>query len=149
MALTPESTVSLERPTDAAKPWALAVRAVIREDTGRWLLLRRSSQCEQFVGTWELPGGKPNSGETIDGALCREVREEAGLLVRPTGLAGTTERDMPVGHLVVLYFYTAAEIRPIILSEEHDDFTWVQLAEMVGLNLHPETRDFLNEHRGS
>ena len=149
MALTPENTASLGCPTDASKPWTLAVRAVIREQTGRWLLLRRSSQCVHFARTWELPGGKLNSEETIDGALCREVREETGLMVRPTALAGTTEREMPDAHLVVLYFYTAAEIRAVILSEEHDDFTWVQLAEMDRLDLHPETRAFLQEQRGS
>jgi 8-oxo-dGTP diphosphatase len=149
MALTPENTAFLECPTDTSKPWTLAVRAVIREQTGRWLLLRRSSQCVHFAGTWELPGGKLNSGETIDGALCREVREETGLLVRPTELAGTTEREMSDVHLVVLYFHTAAEIRTVILSEEHYDCTWVQPGEMDRLELHPETRAFLQAHRGS
>ena len=97
MALTPEDTASLECPLDMSKPWALAVRAVIRDQTGRWLLLRRSSRCEHFAGTWELPGGKADSGETIDGALRREVREETGLLVRPTGLIGMTDCEMQIG----------------------------------------------------
>jgi 8-oxo-dGTP pyrophosphatase MutT (NUDIX family) len=85
----------------------------------------------------------------MDTALRREVFEETGFLVRPTGLAGTTECEMPEAHLVVLYFHTAAEMRAVILSEEHDGFTWAQLAEMDRLDLHPETRDFLQEHRGS
>jgi 8-oxo-dGTP diphosphatase len=149
MALTPETTASLGCPTETSKPWMSAVRAVIRDHAGRWLLLRRSSQCEHFVGTWELPGGKPDSGETIDRALCREVCEETGLLVHPTKLAGTTEREMPDVHLVVLCFYSTAEMRAVTLSDEHDDFAWVQLSEMDGLDLHPETRAFLQEHRGS
>ena len=96
-----------------------------------------------------MPGGKPGSGETIDGALRRELREETGLLGRPTGLAGTTEREMPDVHLVALYVHTAAEIRAVTLSEEHDGFTWVNLGEMDKLDLQPETRDFLQAYRGS
>jgi 8-oxo-dGTP diphosphatase len=147
--LTPENTASLGCPIDISKAWVLVVRAVIRDHTNRWLLLRRSSQCEHCVGTWELPGGKADPGETLDGALCREVREETGLLVRPTGLLGTTVCTMPKRQMVALYFHTAAEIRAIILSEEHDDFTWAQLGGTEGLDLHPEIRGFLREHRGS
>lgn len=87
--------------------------------------------------------------ETMDAALRREVLEETGFLVHPIRLAGTTEWEMPKGHVVALYFHTAPEIRAVVLSGEHDDFSWAQPTEMHGLNLHPEMRDFLREHRGA
>lgn len=143
MVLTPESIASLECPTNMSKPWTLAARAVIHDDAGRWLLLRRSSKCEHFVGTWELPGGKMDPSETIDAALCREVREETGLLVRPSEVLGVTECEMPETRLVTVYFHTFTETGTVTLSDEHDDFNWVPFAEIQKLNLNWQIRDFL------
>src|SRR5438067_1975565 len=83
-----------------SNPWGLAVRGVILDQTGRWLLIRRSRRCGHFVGTWEFPGGKVDAGETIDVAVRREVREETSLIVRLQGVAGITECYMPNLHLV-------------------------------------------------
>ena len=44
-------------------------------------------------GEYKIPGGAPDLGETHNEALCREVREETGLLVRP-------ETIRPLGYTV-------------------------------------------------
>jgi 8-oxo-dGTP diphosphatase len=69
MSPTQENAAFVDCSTGTSKPWILTVRAVIRDDAGRWLLIRRSGQCEHFVGTWELPGGKADAGETVDVSL--------------------------------------------------------------------------------
>lgn len=52
-----------------------SVRAVIRrKDDGKIALIRRSDN-----GSWALPGGAQELHESIQGAVAREVREEAGL----------------------------------------------------------------------
>ncbi|MFD7157032.1 NUDIX domain-containing protein [Kribbella sp. NPDC059898] len=51
-------------------------RAVIRDDTGAVLLVRRSDD-----DTWVMPAGGLELGESIWDALVREVREETGLVV--------------------------------------------------------------------
>lgn len=144
MALTQENAAFVDCSAGTSKPWILAVRGIIRDDAGRWLLIRRSSQCEHFMGTWELPGGKADVGETVDASLRREVREETGLSVRPTTVAGVTECEMPKNHLVTVYFHTAAEAGTVTLSGEHDEFTWVPLREIHSLNLNSQIEDFLN-----
>ena len=36
----------------------------------------------------ELPGGQVEEGEALDQAVCREIKEETGLTVKPIGITG-------------------------------------------------------------
>ena len=49
-------------------------------DRGRTVLIRRGA--EPLLGQWSIPGGTIEIGETIEEAVCRELREETGLEVR-------------------------------------------------------------------
>lgn len=137
----------LDGAAETSKPWGLAVRAIIRDEAGRWLLVHRSSQCKHFAGTWELPGGKMDPGETVDAALRREVREETGLTVLPSGVAGVTEWEMAKVHVVSLYVNTVMEAGAVTLSAEHDAFDWVAQAELRALELNPQMRDFFSNYQ--
>ena len=66
----------------SAKPFALAVKALVADKQGRLLAIRRSAASSQFGGNWDLPGGKVDPGESFDVALVREVAEETGLNYR-------------------------------------------------------------------
>lgn len=44
------------------------------------LVALRSADQDQG-GLWEFPGGKVECNESFDGALCRELKEELGILV--------------------------------------------------------------------
>jgi len=128
------------------KPWGLAVRAIIRDGKKRVLLIRRSAQCGHFAGQWEFPGGKVDAGETIDGALCREVGEETGLKVSPTGVAGATAFEMAKVHVVLVYFDVVLRGGKVRLSAEHDGFAWVEPAKIRKLDLSPQIQTFLRRH---
>jgi 8-oxo-dGTP diphosphatase len=114
----------------STKPFGLAVRAVIADNRGRCLLLRRSSFNKHFVGQWEWPGGKVDSGETFDAAVCREVREETGLKVRPTGVAGAYGFEMEKARVAVLCLEVKRTGGRLKLSEEHDRHKWVAWADL-------------------
>jgi 8-oxo-dGTP pyrophosphatase MutT (NUDIX family) len=60
-----------------------AVAALIRDESGRILLQRRADD-----GRWNLPAGAVDPGESPAEAVVREVREETGLQVVPTRVAG-------------------------------------------------------------
>jgi len=78
---------------------ALTVDAVVRRD-GKILLIKRKN--DPFKGKWALPGGFVECGETTEGAIIREVKEETNVDIEVEGLLGVysdPERD-PRGHVV-------------------------------------------------
>ncbi|MCU0856833.1 MAG: NUDIX domain-containing protein [Pontiellaceae bacterium] len=112
------------------KPYGLSVKAVIFDQQGRCLLIRRSAHNKNFVGCWEWPGGKADPGEDFASALHREVAEETGLTVELTGFACATSFEMPKVNVVLLCMEARLIGGDIRLSEEHDDFIWVPPADL-------------------
>jgi 8-oxo-dGTP diphosphatase len=79
----------------------LAVAARTGHDDGRrWLLIRRGD-----TGTWALPGGTVEWGETLRSTFDRELLEEAGVtgavFERVTGVYSRPDRD-PRFHAVTV-----------------------------------------------
>ena len=52
----------------------IGICAAARTADGRWLLIRRAD-----TGTWAMPGGTLEWGETLRDSLARELLEEAGV----------------------------------------------------------------------
>ncbi len=67
------------------KTLSAVLPVVLREREGREevLLLRRTNTC-YMDGKWDFAGsGHVEEGETASQAVCRELREETGLVARP------------------------------------------------------------------
>jgi 8-oxo-dGTP diphosphatase len=111
-----------------AKPCAGAL--VTRE--GRLLLVKRATQ--PFLGYWDIPGGFLEEDEHPEAGAIREVREETGLNVRPTGLFGLYmdryERDGE-GHYSLNIYYLAEVVggreRP---GDEAVELAWFAADEL-------------------
>lgn len=77
----------------------LGVRGVAIDGEGRVLLVRHT-----YLHGWWLPGGGVDKGETTQAAVVRELREEAGLIVRsaPRLISiHSNERFFPGDHVLV------------------------------------------------
>jgi 8-oxo-dGTP diphosphatase len=78
----------------------VGIVAAARTADGRWLLIRRGD-----TGTWALPGGTLEWGETLRVALARELSEEAGVeaaqIERVVGVYSRPDRD-PRFHAVTI-----------------------------------------------
>lgn len=125
------------------KSFKLAVKAVILDEQQRCLMLRRSRVNEHFVGCWEWPGGKVDDGEAFADAILRETREETLLEIEITGLAGATQFEMSTVNVVLLCMEARLTGGKVKLSDEHDEFAWVPLAELDRQVLPSQIRDFM------
>jgi 8-oxo-dGTP pyrophosphatase MutT (NUDIX family) len=65
--------------------------ALVRDARGRVLLVRRADD-----GSWAMPGGWVDPGETPERAVVREVAEETGLRVSAPRLLHTKQRPASV-----------------------------------------------------
>jgi len=61
-----------------AKPIVSVVAALIFDDQNRLIITRRP-EGKHLAGKWEFPGGRIESGETLQQALAREIKEELNL----------------------------------------------------------------------
>jgi 8-oxo-dGTP diphosphatase len=104
---------------------------------GRILVLRRAAAMTYKPGCWDLPGGHLAVGESFDGCLQREVKEETGLDVAIERLLGLHKVDED-RYLQALYACRLTLYQPIKLRpNEHAESRWVTLAEAAELDLIP------------
>jgi mutator protein MutT len=127
-------------------PYGVAVRALLLDENGKSLLLRRSYSSRHFAGMWEWPGGKCDPGETIDKALMREVEEETGLQIEVTDFIGADDFVMSEIHVVSLYMKAEIVEGVVTLSGEHDDFSWVFPEDYSEVGLADNTRSFMLDY---
>ena len=116
---------------------------------GRLLLVRR---CDS--GTWELPGGRVDIGETAVDAAVRETAEEAGVRVLVTGFAGLFSDP---GHVVrspdgevrqqfaVLFRARALGGIPHGDLHETSEAAWVAPMDLPGLPMEPAARIWIDQ----
>lgn len=130
-------------------PIYIAPAALITNNKNQYLFLQRSHHSKVNAGKWDMSGGKPEPGETLDQALSREVREETGLDITKVGtLRGTAELLVPGKRIVYLIFECMADGEAVSISTEHETFRWVGKSEILTLDLAPQFRPFFETFIG-
>jgi len=108
----------------------ITVAAVVfRDAEGRLLSVRK-----QGTNRFQLPGGKPEPGESAAEAAAREVQEELGVQVDPAELTLLGEFQAVAanepGHVVASTVFTSpASVRPVAAAEIAE-LRWATLAEL-------------------
>lgn len=116
----------------------VAAKAVVVNSKGQALIM-----CEK--GRWQAPGGRLESGERLREGLAREVLEETGIKNLKIGDAVHVDEwfGKPEGkrvHIVAIFFACSTSSDKITLSNEHEDFAWVGIADLSKYILEPEIK---------
>lgn len=128
-------------PPPMLQTWGRSAAGLIVRDRGR-VLLQLRGRYVQYPGTWSIPGGAVERGETSLQAALRELREEAG--VRAADLR-VTDR-VHVAEPVAGWTYTThvAKLRRSARgigtpppSAEAARHAWVPIADVAERSIHP------------
>ena len=109
--------------------------AVVRDN--RLLLVRRASRRGR--GNWQVPGGFVEPDETIERAVVREVREEAGVTGEVQGVIGLRNRcDPDIGNsLYIVLLMKPLSGEPTPDMEEVDRAEYLTLEQIEQLEQVP------------
>ncbi|HXG32449.1 MAG TPA: NUDIX hydrolase [Bryobacteraceae bacterium] len=111
---------------------------------GRILLVERARP--PLKGSWSLPGGVLEAGETLKEGIRREVREETGLEVEPLGIFEVFERILPDRqgrpeyHYVLIDFLCRVAGGRLVPGDDVRRAAWVPRSELGHYNITEGTR---------
>lgn len=116
--------------------------AVIIKDSK--CLITRRSPGQNLAGLWEFPGGKLEPGETPEGCLQREIREELAIDVTVGPLIAESRFGYPSGSIHLLAYQAAWKGGKLSLSV-HDDYAWVSADKLLDYEYPPADIPILQE----
>lgn len=118
----------------------MAAKAFIVRN-GTVLIVREAETYEEGtnIGKYQIPGGRIEIGEPFFEALKREAMEETGLTVTPLWPLFVGEWTPTIKgkktQIIALYYVCETESEEVRLSEEHDDFKWIDPKKIADYNL--------------
>lgn len=114
--------------------------AVVRDNK---ILMVRRAEGDFLGGSFELPGGGVDKGETITEGAIREVKEETGLTVSKivTTFAGFDYSTDRKPHVRQINFTVEVSPGEVTLDpKEHDDFIWVNASNLNDIKMSTNMR---------
>jgi 8-oxo-dGTP diphosphatase len=121
------------------------VAALIQDDRGRYLVTRRRGGSH-LAGMWEFPGGKREPGESLEGAMQRELAEELSARFA-VGERVETVRWEYAERTVIIHFYRCRLASGTIEPRESQAMQWVEPERLPELEFPPADRDLIGRLR--
>jgi len=111
---------------------SVAVKAIILNDEGKILAIRRSATDPSRPLTWDVPGGEVEEGEDLEESILREIKEEVGITVSNIEIFDAVGSYNKKGEYWIGIGYKAKAIETnVILSFEHDQYEWLTKEEFL------------------
>lgn len=126
----------------------VAVGAVVFNG-GNVLLVKRGKPPGK--GQWAIPGGSVELGETLQAAAEREIREEAGIIIRagePAFTFDLVQRDEAGGirfHYVIIDLLADYVSGEVTAGDDAVDARWVSPQQLDDMQINTRTRRVLRE----
>ena len=120
------------------------VAAIIRRDDQ--ILITKRPDHVHLAGLWEFPGGKVESGESLEAALHREIREELGVEITVDREFFSVAHEYP-DKSVHLHFFDCTILQGEPQPLEVADLRWVKAAELDDFEFPPADVELIRRLR--
>ena len=117
------------------------VAGLIQDEKGRFLVTRRRAGSH-LAGFWEFPGGKRESGESLEDALRRELAEELSARFEVGERVETVQWEYPE-RTIVIHFYRCRLESGTIEPRENQAMAWVAPERLSDFDFPPADRDLI------
>lgn len=104
------------------------VCALIQDEAGRYLIAKRP-EGKALAGCWEFPGGKLERGESLEEALCRELKEELLIEIAVFQVLDAVEHHYEK-FSIRLIPCQARILSGVPTPIEHPEIAWVRIEDM-------------------
>jgi 8-oxo-dGTP diphosphatase len=101
------------------------------------VLLQHRAIWSHHGGTWGVPGGARKQGESAEAAAIRESDEEAGVPPELVQVLGSSVFDVGYWSYTTVLAVANEYFEPFLGDAESIALSWVPLADVAGLPLHP------------
>ena len=116
----------------------VGIKAVLTNESGEILILRKAAEQAHGGPFWDLPGGRVQGGDP-EATLRREVLEETGIqeitVGEPLGSsikpAAIQIGDVHIGLTLLTYRCTVPGCPVPLLSDEHTSYAWLPVPEAL------------------
>ncbi|HEY4015107.1 MAG TPA: NUDIX domain-containing protein [Polyangiaceae bacterium] len=124
--------------------WTVAVGAVVLDERRRVLLVRRGRAPS--LGTWTLPGGRVEGGESLEDAVVREVMEETALETRVVGGLGVVRVAREgFAYEIHEYFLSPVGDAAPLAGDDAAEVRWAARGELEGLGVRVDVCAFVDQ----
>ena len=121
------------------------VAGLIQDEKGRFLVTRRRAGSH-LAGFWEFPGGKRESGESLEDALRRELAEELSARFEVGERVETVQWEYPE-RTIVIHFYRCRLESGTIEPREDQAMAWVAPERLSDFDFPPADCDLITRLR--
>ncbi|MEO9138239.1 MAG: NUDIX domain-containing protein [Jatrophihabitans sp.] len=119
-----------------SEPSIACASGIVFDARGRLLLVLRARP--PAAGTWSVPGGKCEAGETAEQACVRELAEETALVVTAARWAGRVERPAPGGGVYLIDDFVCQVVSGTPMAgDDAAAVCWASRTELDALPLAP------------
>lgn len=113
----------------------VGVKVILKNEQGEVLLLRRNPVKYPEIGpTWDIPGGRIDTGIPLIDNLKREVKEETGLEIISEPKLLYSQDILNIerfpGRHVVRLTYVAEANGEVSIDEESLEYKWVEINQL-------------------
>ncbi|MDQ3098217.1 MAG: NUDIX domain-containing protein [bacterium] len=117
------------------KLFYIGIKGLIKKENKILVLMNEKGSKKKY---WDIPGGRMSEGEEIHQTLKRELGEELlsiqNIQIGEMVYVYKLPHNLIDGNGLMLQFYIVnADIKEVIISDEHQGYLWVGKEELVSL----------------